>query len=284
MTRFGALLATTAPLLAWTAIALPTDVIAERGASSARVAGGPVAATARSRSKRRARVRSARERRAARECRRDAAAQVRAHNCGSARTRTPTRRTRPTRPPATRKKKAAALEEAAQSQAAAVAKALATPCQNSQLIPEPGNVPLIRAAVLCLINTERAQNGEDPLIANPQLEQAAASHGHEMISLDYFEHVSPSGLTPVGRIRTTGYIPNSEVGYVIGENLAWGTLTLATPQAIVSAWLASPEHLANILEGKYQDTGIDVEPEAPASLAEGAPGALYTQEFGVIVR
>ena len=164
-----------------------------------------------------------------------------------------------------------------------IAKVLATPCQNAQLTPEPQNLPLMRAAVLCLINTERAQHGEDPLRTSTQLEQAAASHGQEMISLDYFNHVAPSGLTPVGRIRPTGYIPNSEVGYVIGENLAWGTLTLATPQAIVSAWLGSPEHLANILESKYDETGIDVQPQVPAELAEGAPGALYTQEFGVIV-
>jgi uncharacterized protein YkwD len=165
-----------------------------------------------------------------------------------------------------------------------IAKVLATPCQNSQLTPEPGNLALVRDAVLCLINTERAQDGEDPLAANAQLEQAAASHGQEMISRDYFAHISPSGLTPVERIRTTGYVPDSDVGYVIGENLAWGTLSLATPQAIVSAWVASPEHLANILEAKYSDTGIDVQPEVPASLAQGAAGALYTQEFGVIVR
>jgi uncharacterized protein YkwD len=191
---------------------------------------------------------------------------------------------RPTHPAATRNKKVAAANEAAKSQAVRIAKVLATPCQNSQLIPEPGNLALVRAAVLCLINIERAKNGEDPLAANPQLEQAAASHGQEMISRDYFAHVSPSGLTPVERIRTTGYVPDSEVGYVIGENLAWGTLSLATPQAIVSAWVASPEHLANILEAKYADTGIDVEPGVPPSLAQGAAGALYTQEFGVILR
>ena len=85
-----------------------------------------------------------------------------------------------------------------------------------------------------------------------------------MLSLDYFDHIAPSGLTPVQRIRTTGYIPSSEVGYVIGENLAWGTLTLATPQAIVNAWIASPEHLANILEGKYRDTGHRRRARSPA--------------------
>jgi uncharacterized protein YkwD len=180
-------------------------------------------------------------------------------------------------------KVALAAGEASAGQAGMIAKVLATPCQNTQLIPEAGNLALVRAAVLCLINTERAQNGKDPLSPDPRLEQAAESHGKEMLTVDYFDHVSPSGLTPVQRIRTTGYIPNSEDGYVIGENLAWGTLTLATPQAIVSAWIASPEHLANILEGNYRDTGIDVEPEVPQELAEGVAGALYTQEFGVIV-
>jgi uncharacterized protein YkwD len=220
--------------------------------------------------------------RASGDCRRGASAQVRSHKCRSGHARALRHKTRPTRPAV--KKKPWAPNGAAQSKAVTIAKVLATPCENSQLLPEAGNLPLVRAAVLCLINTERAEHGEDPLKADAQLEAAAASHGQEMISRDYFAHVSPSGLTPVERIRTTGYVPDSEVGYVIGENLAWGTLSLATPQAIVSAWVASPEHLANILEAKYSDTGIDVEPEVPASLAQGAAGALYTQEFGVIVR
>jgi uncharacterized protein YkwD len=151
-------------------------------------------------------------------------------------------------------------------------------------MPEPANLQLVRAAVLCLINTERAQHGESPLQANRRLEAAAESHGKEMLALNYFDHVSPSGVTPVDRVREAGYIPNSEVGYVIGENLAWGTLTLSTPEAIVAAWIASPEHLANILEAKYRETGIDVEPEVPKELSEGVEGALYTQEFGVIER
>ena len=71
---------------------------------------------------------------------------------------------------------------------------------------------------------------------------------------------------------------------MIGENLAWGTSQLATPQAIVAAWIASPGHLANILEAKYTETGIGVSPQCPPPLAEGAPGATYAQEFGVIVR
>jgi uncharacterized protein YkwD len=165
-----------------------------------------------------------------------------------------------------------------------LASVLATPCQNTQLTPEPADLEQVRAAVLCLINRERAENGETPLVRNSRLEQAAESHGSEMISLDYFQHVSPSGETPVERVRGTGYIPNPQVGYVIGENLAWGTLSLATPQAVVEAWIASPKHLANILEGQYRETGIGVTPQVPAALSGGQAGATYSQEFGVIIR
>lgn len=145
-------------------------------------------------------------------------------------------------------------------------------------------MPLIRESVLCLVNRERAEHGENPLSLSHQLEDAAEGHCGELIADDYFAHVSPSGETPVDRIRQTGYIPGPSVGYVIGENLAWGTYALATPQAIVAAWIASPGHLANILEAKYTETGIGVTPAVPASLGSGAPGATYAQEFGVIIR
>ncbi len=160
---------------------------------------------------------------------------------------------------------------------------LATPCQNTELTPEADNIGLVREAVLCLINRKRAENGESPLTSNPELEQAAEGHCHELIADDYFAHVSPSGETPVDRIRTTGYIPSPSDGYVIGENLAWGTYQLSTPQSIAAAWFASPGHLANILEGHYRETGIGVTPAVPASLAPEAPGATYAQEFGVII-
>ena len=95
--------------------------------------------------------------------------------------------------------------------------------------------------------------------------------------------MSPSGETPVDRIRDTGYIPGPNDGYVIGENLAWGTYQLSTAQSIASAWFASPGHLANILEAQYQETGIAITPAVPESLAPGATGATYAQEFGVII-
>ena len=167
--------------------------------------------------------------------------------------------------------------------AATIATVLATPCQNTELTPEADNLPLVREAVLCLINRKRAEDSESPLVASPELEQAAESHCQELIADNYFAHISPSGETPVDRIRNTGYIPGPNVGYVIGENLAWGTYQLSTPQAIVAAWIASPGHLANILEAQYKETGIAITPSVPESVAPGATGATYAQEFGVII-
>ncbi|HUB74716.1 MAG TPA: CAP domain-containing protein [Solirubrobacteraceae bacterium] len=167
--------------------------------------------------------------------------------------------------------------------AATIAEVLETPCQNTELMPEAGNLALVREAVLCLINRKRAENDESPLVTSAKLQEAAESHCEELIAEDYFAHISPSGETPVDRIRATGYIPNSNVGYVIGENLAWGTYQLATPQQIAEAWFASPGHLANILESQYTETGVAITPSVPASLGNGAPGATYAQEFGVIV-
>jgi uncharacterized protein YkwD len=167
--------------------------------------------------------------------------------------------------------------------AATIAATLSTVCLNEEITPEPSNLALVRAAVLCLVNHVRAEHDETPLAPDPDLERAAEEHSLELVADDYFAHVSPSGETPVDRIRATGYIPGPSVGYVIGENLAWGTLDLATPGSIVRAWVASPGHLANILEAHYTNTGIGVVAAVPPSLAGGEPGATYAQEFGVIL-
>lgn len=177
---------------------------------------------------------------------------------------------------------AVSAQSTAAEQAATIASVLATPCQDTEITPEASNLALYRAAVLCLINKERASNGRSPLAANADLEQVAESHTAELVQDNYFAHVTPSGETPVDRIRAAGYIPSSSDGYVIGENLAWGTYSLASPQAIVEAWIASPGHLANILEAQYTETGIGVTPAVPLSLGEGEPGATVAQEFAVI--
>ncbi|HWX96817.1 MAG TPA: CAP domain-containing protein [Solirubrobacteraceae bacterium] len=156
-------------------------------------------------------------------------------------------------------------------------------CADADLAPATWNVERIRGAVLCLVNRERAAQGEGALGQNARIEQAAQGHTESMAFGGYFEHVGPHGDTPVDRMRASGYIYSSQVGFEIGENLAWGTGAQGTPRAIVAAWMASPAHRANILDSRFRDTAVGVSPHVPSSLGAGHAGGIYTQDFGVIV-
>jgi uncharacterized protein YkwD len=168
------------------------------------------------------------------------------------------------------------------SPAVVIARVLAVPCLDTQMIPTPDNLHMVDEATLCLIDQARAQVNELPLKMNARLELAARGHSESMVAEDYFAHVTPAGETPAQRFKAAGYIDSTRVGYVVGENIAWGTLSLATPQAMVNAWMASPEHRANILESRYRGTAIGVALGVPALVSGGAPGATYTEDFGVI--
>jgi uncharacterized protein YkwD len=156
-------------------------------------------------------------------------------------------------------------------------------CRNAGLIPTGQNLGLIRSATLCLVNRERRARGERPLQQNTRLERAAQGHTDSMSFGDYFDHVGPGGQTPLNRMRATGYIYSSRIGYEVGENIAWGSGWQSSPRVIVAAWMASPGHRANILDPRFRDTAIGVCADLPSSLARGQRGAVYTQDFGVIV-
>jgi uncharacterized protein YkwD len=156
-------------------------------------------------------------------------------------------------------------------------------CPHARLRPTRKNLNLIRAATLCLVNRERVIHGERPLRPNRRLRRAAQAHTASMASNDYFAHVGPRGQTLLARMSSAGYIYSSRIGYEVGENIAWGTLSLATPRAIVAAWMASPGHRANILDAHFRDTAIGVSSHLPSLLSRRQAGAIYTQDFGVII-
>ena len=153
-------------------------------------------------------------------------------------------------------------------------------CANASLMPSDENLVLVRAAILCLINRERTSVGERALVPVGSLDAAARSHSDDMGYGDYFEHVGPRGDTPSARMRAAGYLDGAQF-YEVGENIAFGTGSLATPRAIVAAWMASPGHRANILDSGYRDTGIGVCAHPPVSFAGRQRGAVYTEDFGV---
>jgi uncharacterized protein YkwD len=151
-------------------------------------------------------------------------------------------------------------------------------------MPSTSDLALVRAATLCLVNRERTSRGERALNADRDLQQAAQAHSQDMAAGDYFEHDGRGGSTPLSRMRAAGYIFSSHLGYAIGENIAWATLWMATPKAIVAGWMASPGHRANILDATFRDSGVGVSPHPLASLAHGQSGGIYTQDFGRIIK
>jgi uncharacterized protein YkwD len=149
-------------------------------------------------------------------------------------------------------------------------------CPDADLVPAPGNLARVRAAVLCLHNRVRAQHDLPRLHEQRKLRRVAGGHSDDMVSRRYFEHTTPNGRTMVERIIGSGYVRASD-GWLLGENLEWGTGDLATPRGAVRAWLKSPPHRANLLKRGYRQVGIGVALGVPTG---NEAGATYTVDFG----
>lgn len=132
---------------------------------------------------------------------------------------------------------------------------------------------------LCLLNRQRTQHGLPPLRENPVLDGTSQQHSDEMVRLDYFEHDSPDAGSVGDRLRAAGYARGTNAS--AGENIAYGVGELATPAAIVSAWMNSPPHRADILRPAFTEIGTGVALGAPeVAKADEATAATYTTDFG----
>jgi uncharacterized protein YkwD len=136
----------------------------------------------------------------------------------------------------------------------------------------------MESSITCLINDERTADGLQPVTPNADLRQAAVSHSNEMINHGYFEHTSPSGLTFMDRIESTGYMRGAR-SWTVGENLVWGTGPLSTPQALVTAWMNSPPHRANLLRPTFRELGVAALAGTPQSRSD-LTGVTVSSEYG----
>jgi uncharacterized protein YkwD len=121
--------------------------------------------------------------------------------------------------------------------------------------------------VLALVNTERASVGCSALALNAKLMTAAQGHSEDMALRNYVEHDSPDGVTPSQRVTNAGYDWSKT-----GENIAAGQPTAAE---VMSAWMNSPGHRANILDCGYTEIGIGYMYESNDTYQH-----YWTQNFG----
>jgi uncharacterized protein YkwD len=150
-------------------------------------------------------------------------------------------------------------------------------CANTGLVPDAGNLELIREALACLHDQTRGQNGLSVLTENDALDSAAAEHTDDMIARGYFEHETPEGGTFDQRILAAGYAHPGD-GWSLGENLIWADGDLATPAALMSSWMNSQGHRENILKPGYRELGLAVRLGTPTG---ETAGVTVSAEFGV---
>lgn len=117
--------------------------------------------------------------------------------------------------------------------------------------------------VLWLVNQIRGKAGLSRLSSDERLRVAARNHSKDMARRDFCDHVNPDGVTPSQRMSAAGY-PRPGA-----ENVARGQ---SNPHAVMTAWMNSPPHRANILNPDFATLGVGAD--------LGAGGPYWTQNFG----
>jgi uncharacterized protein YkwD len=132
------------------------------------------------------------------------------------------------------------------------------------------NATLTVGGVIADTNTQRAENGDlPPLAESKTLDAIASLRLDDMFENQYFAHVSPTGQSAVTVASSVGYNH-----LALGENLAEGMF--AGDNGVVTAWMNSPGHRANILDTHYTEIGVAVR----EGLFDGQESWIAVQVFG----
>jgi uncharacterized protein YkwD len=123
--------------------------------------------------------------------------------------------------------------------------------------------PDLEAAMLELVNRERAAANLPPLAADPEMTEVARRHSSDMLARGYFSHYTPENKDPFERMR------EANVKFrTAGENLALAPTLEIAHRGLMN----SPGHRANIMRPTYGRVGIGI-------LDGGRRGLMISQEF-----
>lgn len=129
--------------------------------------------------------------------------------------------------------------------------AIESPIDQGQTVKLPSNDKLggYEQQVLALTNEERKKAGLSPCAgSDANLNRSAKAKSEDMAAKNYFAHDSPTYGDPFAMMRNFGVQYQSA-----GENIAMGQ---PTPQEVVTAWMNSPGHRANILKPEFNYLGV----------------------------
>lgn len=107
---------------------------------------------------------------------------------------------------------------------------------------------VLPAVIVDMTNTERSGETLGQLRRNSTLDTAAQMKAQHMAEKEYFAHFSPEGVSPWFWFAQANY------NFVhAGENLA---IHFTDSGDVIQAWMDSPAHRANIMNGNYTEIGV----------------------------
>ncbi len=128
----------------------------------------------------------------------------------------------------------------------AVGLSLVVACLSFAPTAGAGGFPAADRRLVGLINQVRAAHLAPPLRLSSTLERAAQAHSRDMLDHGYFGHGAFAARLWSFGVRTR----------MVGENLAWRPGTDTQTRAIVTMWLASPQHRRNLLRPGFHRIGL----------------------------
>jgi uncharacterized protein YkwD len=140
-------------------------------------------------------------------------------------------------------------------------------CANANTSAITATNQQMQAAVLCLVNKQRAAHRLPALRESRLLDRSAEGWTVSMVVHDLFSH----GQDFAARISAVGFVWSAA-----GENIATG---FSTPADVVKAWMASTDHCQNILDPEYLYVGTGVS-RHPVSGWASDP-STWTQDFAL---
>ncbi len=122
--------------------------------------------------------------------------------------------------------------------------------------------------IVAMTNELRKEKGLPPVTEIAYLDASSQMRAADMAKNQYFSHISPDGKHLQYFLGKVGY-HYSEAG----ENLAMG---FSDAGSVMSGWMKSPTHYANLVESLYTDVGVGV----AGGILNGSPTVFVAQHFG----
>lgn len=141
----------------------------------------------------------------------------------------------------------------------------------------PLNPKALEIEIHQLTNVLRKERELEALSPLASLDTIARKHSQDMSDRHFFEHTNPEGLEPHDRLIAG--LPDAVNRYA-GENLAQhsqdGMDTSALAAELMRLWIASPEHLSQLVAPEFRHLGVGV--------VQNETGVVYaTQTFASLV-